>query len=139
MRGFVHIRRKATENSTRGLFAQVQIACALHPQWFIIEMVGERRGGLMTYAEDGWIIGDSGRLLIRSGSLLNAKVLHVTPSEDDVLVDLRGWRYLLIGLSFSALGAKGANIFEGNSRVLRVNLVENADIAWTGLLAKRRD
>ena len=90
-------------------------------------MKGRKR--TKTYPNNGRVVGHSRRLVLLGARVfLNAKVFHIAASEDDIFVDLVGRADLLIA-TLSPFGAKRTNIFEGNGRVVRVDLMEDTDIA----------
>lgn len=88
--------------------------------------------GKNTYTKDSGVIRDRRRLRLRCSWLLNAEVLDIAATEDDIIVDLirRGYKR---ATAFTALGTKGLDIFKRNCRVFRVDLMKSAYIA-TGCL-----
>lgn len=69
--------------------------------------------GGRTYANNGRVIGHGrGLVLLDARMFLDAKILHVAASEDDILVDLIRGADLLFGTAFSPLSSKRTNIFE---------------------------
>jgi hypothetical protein len=77
-----------------------------------------------TYTEDGGVIGDLRRLgLVLLGRLDNGQVLDIAATEDNVVVDLVIGRDLVVGVAAAAFGAERLDIFQGDCRVLRVDLV----------------
>lgn len=57
-----------------------------------------------TYADNGRVIGHDGRLVLLDARVfLNAKILHVAASKDNVLVDLIRGADLLFRATFSPL------------------------------------
>lgn len=63
---------------------------------------------MLTYSDDGWVLGH-GRWRLLLHLLLNAQVLHIAASEDDLLVDDLGWWVLVIP-ALAALSAERAHI-----------------------------
>lgn len=84
-----------------------------------------------TYADNSWVIRHGRRLvlLLGAGGLFDAEILDIATTEYNVLVDLFGGGYLLLGPAFAAFRAKGHDIFERNSGILRVDLMKGADIS----------
>jgi hypothetical protein len=62
-------------------------------------------------------------------SLLNSEILHIAASEDNVLIHAVRRRDLLIRVVLAALSSKRCHILESDSGLLRVDLVQCADIA----------
>lgn len=83
-----------------------------------------------TYSDNGRVIGDLGRIgLVRgAGRLLDSQILHIAATEDNIIVDLVRRRDLLIGRGFPAFGAERSHALEGDSRLFRVNLMEDTRI-----------
>lgn len=59
-----------------------------------------------TYAEDSGIIGHRRLVLLGRGPRLDAKVLYIAATENDVLVDLVGGGHFLIGIVLAAFGSE---------------------------------
>lgn len=88
----------------------------------------------MTYAHDRRVIRHLRRLaLFRCGCLDDVQLLHIAATEDDVFVDLVGAGNLLVRVAFTALGTVRLDIFEGDCRLLAVDLVQHADVFDVGL------
>ena len=61
----------------------------------------------MTYANDGWIIRHSWRLILLDiRMVLNPQVFYVAAAEHDVLVDLIGGSDLFFGSALATLGTE---------------------------------
>ena len=119
------------------------IVCAIQTSVFFIRKVfhhkgrplageekcvdGDMKWKAKTYTKDGWIVGHLRRGLCR-GLILDTEVLHITAAEHNVLVDLVGRCNLLLGLAFAAFRAVRDDIFEGDRRVLRADIVKNARV-----------
>ena len=87
-----------------------------------------------TYSNDGRVIWHWGRfLLLRLCILLNAQILHIAATEDDVFVDLVRAGLFLRGIAAAAFGAVGGDILEGNGGVFAVDFVQGADVFDVGL------
>lgn len=66
-----------------------------------------------THADDGWVIRNSrGLVLLDARVVLDSQVLHITASEDDVLVHLVGGRNLFVWPAFTAFCSEGPHILE---------------------------
>lgn len=83
-----------------------------------------------TYANNCGIVGHSGRVvLLHARVFLDTEILHVAASKDDILVDLVGRANLLFRTAFSSLGSERTDIFERHGRLVRIDLVQDADVA----------
>lgn len=105
----------------------------LHPQCFIMTGFLKRKKGNVrgiTHTDNGWILGHSWRWLglLHAGMFFDAQVLHIAATEDDVLVNLIGRCYLLFRAAFAALCAVRLDVFEGYSRLVRVDFMENTNV-----------
>lgn len=63
----------------------------------------------MTYAKDGWVVWNPGRLWLSIVFCLfigNADIVHITAAKDNVLVDIRGRWDLLGRVLATALGTE---------------------------------
>ena len=82
--------------------------------WFLKNQSGgrEQLQGI-TYAKDSRIIRHFRRLgLLDRSRGLDAEVLHIAASKDDIVVDLVGGRDLLVRVASTALGTKRSDILE---------------------------
>ena len=94
--------------------------------------VRKLEGTVRTYPKYGRIAGYGAGLGLLRRLLLDAQILHVAASEDDVLIDLIGWRNLFLWAPLPSLRAKRLDIFEGDCGLLRVDLVEGTNVAKGG-------
>ena len=82
-----------------------------------------------TYSKNSGIIRHFGRFVLRGrGRSLDAEVLHIAASEDNIVVNLIGGRNLLVRVASPTLGAVGRDIFQGNGRLFGVDLVQDTRI-----------
>lgn len=81
---------------------------------------------MLTY-QDSRIIGYTWfRLLVLLLIFGNFDVLHIGPSKDDIVEFLAGGGYEI--LCWTTFCTERINIFQGNSRLFRIDLVKCADI-----------
>lgn len=101
----------------------------LHPNMLHHLKEHGRGYGRAAYSEDSRVVRHlRWRWFGLLGLLLNPKILHVAAPEDDVLVDgVR--RGQLLGAISTPLCAERSDVLERDSGVLRVDLVERADIS----------
>lgn len=86
-----------------------------------------------TYADNGRVIRHSRRLaLLDARVVLDAEILYIASTKDNVLVDLVGRADLIIGTPFATFCSKGADIFQRHSRLVRVDFVENTNVTEGG-------
>jgi len=82
-----------------------------------------------THPKNGWVIGDRRWLVLLHGRrLLNPKVLHIASAEDDIFVDLVRRCYFVCRGRLTTFSAVRSHIFEGNSGLVRIDLVEGTNV-----------
>lgn len=83
-----------------------------------------------TYVDDGRVLGHGRRLVLLDARVFfDPQVFDIAAAENDVVVNLVGRRYLIFRPTPSALCSVGADILERHGRLVRVDLVEDADIS----------
>jgi hypothetical protein len=84
----------------------------------------------VAYLCDNGVVVDTRRLVLFCiRRLFDPEIFHIAPSKYYVVISLIRRSYLLGGVALSAFGSVRLDIFEGNGRRLRVDLVENTGIA----------
>jgi hypothetical protein len=82
-----------------------------------------------TYTKNGRIVESRWLVLLRGRALYDPQVLHITTAEHDVSVDFVGGRNIVVGVVISVFGAKGCDILECDSGLVRVDGVQNTLIS----------
>ena len=78
--------------------------------------------------QDSRVIGHAGlRMVVLFLVIGNLDVLHISPSKNDIIEFLARCGYEV--LSLAPFGAKGIHVFKGDSRLLRIDVVELAKVA----------
>ena len=89
----------------------------------------EERGGGKTYSYNSRVIGHRGLVFLDARVFLDAKVLHIATTENDVLVHLiRGTNLIFSPTTFCA---ERTNVLERYCGLVRVDLMEHANVAIT--------
>lgn len=110
-------------------FALSEQVCDLHPVCFIIEEAAQLalvNRMMYTYQNSRIIRHTRFRLLILFLFSRNFDVLHITSSKDNVVELLIRRRHEVLG--WTAFGAKRENIFQCDSRLLRIDFEKSAQV-----------
>jgi hypothetical protein len=83
------------------------------------------REGEMTYADNGWVIGHSWRLVLldRARAFLDPQVLHIFAAKDDVFVNLVARSCLVVASTPAPLSTVRPNVLQRDGGLVRVDFM----------------